>query len=200
MNDILIHGMGRTRASLLLLARRLRRHGLQPHVFGYRTRGAFETAVTHLTRTITTTTQGQPFILIGHSLGTVIIRAALPQLTVQPAACFFLAPPSTVCKAARTFSPNPLFRAATREMGNLLATEHFMASLPVPTVPVTIYAGTAGPHGRFSPFGNELNDGLLTLSEVALGTFPVVQVPTLHPFIMHSPFVAADIARRTANV
>ena len=197
---ILVHGMSRTAASLLLLARRLRRRGLQPFRFGYRTRGSFETAVTRLTHTITTTTQGQPFILVGHSLGTVLIRAALPRLAVQPSACFFLAPPGTVCKAARTFSPNPLFRTATREMGSLLANEHFMANLPVPTVPVTIYAGTAGPHGRFSPFGDELNDGLLTLSEVALGSFPIIHVPALHPFIMHSAFVAEDIAKQAQRL
>lgn len=68
-----------------------------------------------------------------------------------------------------------------------------MAALPIPSVPVRIYAGTSGPRGALSPFGNEPNDGILTVSETALGAFPVIQVPALHTFIMNSRIVADDI-------
>jgi len=70
-----------------------------------------------------------------------------------------------------------------------------MSSLPVPEIPTRIYAGTAGPRGPLSPFGSELNDGILTVSETELPGIPLVQVPALHTFIMNARVVADDIIR-----
>ena len=70
-----------------------------------------------------------------------------------------------------------------------------MSSLPVPEIPTRIYAGTAGPRGPLSPFGSELNDGILTVSETELPGIPLVQVPALHTFIMNTRVVADDIVR-----
>ena len=195
MKASLVHGMGRTPASQLLLAVRLHQRGIRPHVFGYSTLASFQATLDRLVARAPSVFGTHPFILVGHSLGCVLIRAALPLLSpLTPAACFFLAPPSGVCRAARHFSRQRAFRLLTGDMGRLLADEAFMAGLPVPTVPSHIYAGTAGPRGLLSPFGNEPNDGILAVSETALGSIPVMQVPTLHTFIMNSRVVADDIA------
>lgn len=195
MIAVLVHGMGRTPASQLLLALRLRQRGIRVHLFGYSTRASFEATVARLVDRVGETAGERPFALVGHSLGCVLIRAALPALLPRrPVACFFLAPPSTVCRAARFFGTSRLFRAVTGEMGARLADDAFMAALPVPSVPVTVYAGTAGPRGALSPFGDEKNDGLLSVAETALGSFPVVEVPALHTFIMNSAFVANHVA------
>ncbi len=120
---------------------------------------------------------------------------ALPRLSpLAPVGCFFLAPPSTVCRAARYFSANPLFQLFSGEMGRLLSDDGFMSGLPVPAVPFRVYAGTAGPRGKASPFGDEPNDGILAVSETRLGDAPVVEVNAIHTFIMNSAFVADDIA------
>mgnify|MGYP006915170926 CR=1 FL=1 len=68
-----------------------------------------------------------------------------------------------------------------------------MSSLPVPKVPTRIYAGTAGPRGRLSPFGNEPNDGILTVKETEIPGIPIVHVRALHTFIMNARIVADDI-------
>lgn len=196
MKAFLVHGMGRTPASQFILARRLRAGGFGVRLFGYSTLDSFESVVARLTSRVQRETALGPFVLVGHSLGCVIIRAAVPRLVPRsPLACYFLAPPSTACRAARIFATNPLFTLLTGEMGRCLANEAFMASLPVPQVPIRIYAGTAGPRGALSPFGHEENDGILAVSEtiIADAQATVVKVPALHTFIMNSPLVASDL-------
>ncbi|KAA0255025.1 alpha/beta fold hydrolase [Acidobacteria bacterium ACD] len=195
MRALLVHGMGRTPASQALLAVRLRQRGLTTHLFGYSTLPSISSTVERLAARALFVAANAPYVLVGHSLGCVLIRAALPLLDGHPpAACFFLAPPSVACRAARRFSRQRLFRLLTGEAGRLLASEERMSSLPVPAVPTRIYAGTAGPRGPLSPFGDEPNDGILAVSETVLGDLPVVEVPALHTFLMNARAVADDIA------
>jgi len=70
-----------------------------------------------------------------------------------------------------------------------------MESLPVPGVPTKIYAGIAGPRGRYSPFGVEPNDGVLTVKETFLPSVPIQTIPSIHTFIMNSKVVTQDIVR-----
>jgi hypothetical protein len=202
MNAILVHGMGRTPLSQLLLAGRLRRHGFAVHLFGYSTFRPFNTCVARLASRVRAAATQEPFVLVGHSLGCVLIRAVLPLLEPMcPVACFFLAPPSRVTGAARVFAKNSFYRFLTRECGQLLADEKFMESLAMPTVPTRVYAGTAGYKGRFSPFGNEDNDGILAVSETPLNSDDdVIRVPAIHTFIMNSTLVCGDIAATTASL
>ena len=197
MDLVLIHGMGRTPLSMLRLRRRLRRAGHRPILFGYSpTLETLQGATTRLVKLIDRRVGSGDYALVGHSLGTVIIRTALGQLENRmPAACFFLAPPLLACKAARFFSRFRLYRLLMGEMGQLLADEAFMRQLPMPAVPTRIYAGVGGPRAAWLPFGMDANDGILSVSE-ATGPFAgdVVEVPSIHTFIMHSKRVAADIA------
>ena len=65
---------------------------------------------------------------------------------------------------------------------------------------VRVYAGTAGYKGRFSPFKQEDNDGILAVSETQLNSGDVVRVPAIHTFIMNSDLVFRDIAVTTASL
>ena len=135
------------------------------------------------------------YIIVGHSLGTVLTRATLPKLTHKPTACFFLAPPTQVCKAARNFAHRRLIQLFMGDVGKVLANGQFMDSLPLPGVPTKIYAGVAGPRGRYSPFGEDPNDGVLTVKETLLPSVPLQTVPSIHTFIMNSKMVTQDIVR-----
>lgn len=194
MRAILVHGMGRTAGSMALLAFRLRAAGLRPALFGYTaTFERFGNCSERLFRFIEKRRGTGPYILVGHSLGSVLIRSVLPKLGAPPAACFFVAPPTRACRAAKALAPRWLFRALTGEMGQLLANETFMDGLPLPAMPTRIYAGTSGPRGRWSPFGNEVNDGLLFLDEMRLASVPMLTVPAWHAFTMNAKAVAKDI-------
>ncbi len=194
MEAILIHGMGRTPAAMSILAARLRAAGIRPHLFGYSvTFERWDECIQRYQNFIEKRTQTNDYIIIGHSLGTVLTRATLPKLTRKPMACFFLAPPTQVCKAARSFAHRRLIQLFMGEIGHVLTDKQFMESLPLPDVPTKIYAGIAGPRGRYSPFGEEPNDGLLTVKETLLPSIPLQTVPSLHTFIMNSKIVTQDI-------
>src|SRR6266498_3263419 len=194
MNAILIHGMGRTPMAMSILAARLRASNIRPHLFGYSvTFERWDACVQRFERFITKRVKTNEYIIIGHSLGTVLTRATLPRLIHKPAACFLLAPPTQACKAARHFAPYRFARLLGGEMAQLLADQGFMESIPPTGVPTKIYAGTAGPRGRYSPFGNEPNDSVLTVKEMMLPNIPMQMVPILHTFIMNSKVVTQDI-------
>ncbi|SDR25205.1 hypothetical protein SAMN05444161_2390 [Rhizobiales bacterium GAS191] len=95
MQAILVHGMGRTPLSMLLLARRLRAKGIEPALFGYSAAlEGWERCRTRLRRFIEMRLSDGNFVAIGHSLGCVLIRAVAADLQIKPRACFFLAPPA----------------------------------------------------------------------------------------------------------
>lgn len=195
MDVFLVHGMGRTRGSLVLLAARLRRHGHRVHFIDYV--AAFD-PLAQVTRRLVAAVgarqPGTPYALLGHSLGTVIIRGSLAALAADPpAAVCFLAPPIRACRAAKYFSRFRLYRWCTGEMGLLLADERFMDHLPMPAR-TRIYAGTAGPRRGWLPFGDQLNDGILLLEEMdGRGAAELRVVPKLHTWIMYSRAIADEL-------
>jgi hypothetical protein len=196
MDAVLIHGMGRTPLAMSLLAARLQRASIRPHLFGYSvTFERWDRCVQRLEKFIVRRVGASEYIIVGHSLGTVLGRAVLPRLSHPPAACFLLTPPTRACKAARHFAAFPLTKLLGGEMAQLLADQEFMDSLPPTRVPMKIYAGTAGPRGRYSPFGNEPNDSVLTVKEMLLPGVPVQTLPVLHTFIMNSKAVTNDIVK-----
>lgn len=189
--------MGRTAASQIWLAARLCRRGVKVSLFFYSaTFQSFDDTTNRLREFIQKRMKGSDdsFVLVGHSLGCVLIRSALPKLAMAPAACFFLAPPSQASRAAKAFRDTPLYRVLNGEMGRLLSDPAFMNALPIPTVPTKVYAGTKGPRGKHSPFGFEPNDGILAVSETPLWEGQeITEIHMIHTFIMNSPQVLKDI-------
>jgi hypothetical protein len=200
LHAILIHGMGRTPLAMSLLAMRLRANHIHPHLFGYSvTFERWDKCTQRLERFMRQRVGDHEYIVIGHSMGTVLTRTVLPRLTHKPLACFFLTPPTRVCKMARIITPRRTARLLGGEFAQLLADDQFMDSLPPTGVPTKIYAGTAGPRGRCSPFGDEPNDGVLMVKETMLPGVPLQTVPILHPFIMNSKIVTRDILKLTKD-
>ena len=196
MKAILIHGMGRTTASMAILSRRLRARGLATCALGYMAAfEPFDPCVERLAERIRRLAEEEPFLLVGHSLGAVLVRGALPRIADLPlAACVLLAPPQRACRAARFFSSHPLYRWVNGEMGQLLADPAFFAGLPLPQVPTRVFAGNAGPRAAWLPFEGEPNDGILAVEETrARDDDEVIEVPALHTFIMNSRRVAEGI-------
>jgi hypothetical protein len=194
MHVIIVHGMGRTPLSLCLLAYRLRSAGFSTSLFAYS--ATFESwagCVNRLSLFFEKKGGEQSFIVVTHSLGSVLTRAVLPAMVNTPAACFFLAPPTKVCEAARRFSSRRWYRLLAGEAGQLLANHEFMSTLPIPCMPTKIYAGDTGLTGRYSPFGDEPNDGILMVKETQLPGIPVQIVPSLHAFIMNNKWIVKDI-------
>ena len=195
MRAILVHGMFRTPVSMFLLGRRLARAGFEVSYFGYSaTVELTDATAARLARRVREVADGE-YVLVSHSLGAVLIRMALPTLSdMPPSSCFFIAPPSRACQAARHFVERwPLLRMLTRDAGLRLADDAFMDSLPVPRMTTRIFAGTAGPVGALSPFGGSKNDTILTVDDTRIRGCELVEVPAVHTLIMNSKLVADDI-------
>jgi hypothetical protein len=197
MRAILVHGMGRTPLSMCLLAYRLKASGIKPILFAYCvTIENWASCTKRLGRFIETHAVDKPYVIVAHSLGSVLTRHVLPSLPRKPAACFFLAPPTQACDGACRLAPKWWYRALAGEMGQLLANKEFMSNLPVPRVLTRVYAGTAGLTGHYSPFGEEdENDGILMVKETQLPGVVIQTVPSLHTFIMNNCAVIGDIIK-----
>ncbi len=209
MRVFVIHGMGRTPVSMWLLARRLKRAGYRPSLFGYAvTLADLETIKGRLVEKVRKVLaadavahrrpadEPEPtprYAIIGHSLGNLVARLASPELPAGFCRFAMLAPPNRPPVMVHTLKDNPLFRAFTRDAGRRLADDEFFASLPVPRVPSLIIAGNRGPRASWLPFAGRPNDAILQVDETRLEGVPIIEVPGVHAFLMNRTDVFAAI-------
>lgn len=201
---LLVHGLWRTPLSFLSLVNRLRAWGHRPEQFGYAAVAErYEAIADRLVRRVQhLAASGEPYAVIGHSLGGVLLRSALPRVAgPQPQHLVMLGSPNRPPRLAKRLGVRWVYRRLMGECGVNLSSELFYAALPPPTVPYTIVAGTAGPRGRWSPFGDEPNDGIVAVSETRVQDDDVVVfLPVTHTFMMRDRAVQAVIARALTAV
>ena len=156
MHVLLIHGLARTPLSLLGLARDLRRAGHRTELVAYS--GALESFPRIIARVRhrlgLAAERGDPYAVVGHSLGGLIVRAALdpwPADRPLPRHVVMLGTPSRVPRLARRFHRWWPYRLVNGECGQLLAAPGFFARLPRPAVPTTVIAGTKSWPRALSP-------------------------------------------------
>lgn len=201
MNVLLVHGLWRTPLSFLLLERGLRRWGHQAEQFGYAAIAQrYATILDRLARRVERLAARGPYVAIGHSLGGLLLRDALARVTgPAPRHLVMLGtpnrPPRIACRLERQWA----YRRLMGECGVRLASPAFYERLPPPDIPYTIVAGTAGPRGRWSPFGDEPNDGIVAVSETRIrDDDPIVLLPATHTFMMNNARVQAVVRRALA--
>jgi hypothetical protein len=199
MNILLLHGQGRTSNAMRLLGLRLRWLGHEVQYFEYYTRREkFADIKVRLIQTIKENfPQDQPYMIVGHSMGGLLARASLPELDGHlPLHLVLLASPSRPPLLAPRAARSRIYRRITTDCGQRVADPEFYKSLPKPTVPTTIIAGSGGPRSRWLPYGYEANDGAMSVQETSLGPeVEVIQVPSIHTFIMNSRKVLHHIDR-----
>lgn len=201
---LLVHGMGRTPLSMWRLARVLRRSGLTPELFGYVAAWqTFDEIVARLGVRIVAVAGGD-YVVVGHSLGGLLSRAAvasLPPGVRRPRRIIMLATPNHAPRLAQRFERAWWYRALNGDAGRLLASESRLMNVPAPGVPCTVIAGTRGLHGRWSPFGDEPNDGLVAVSETEMpGAAEQLSLPLRHPSIMNDRRVQELVRERCTTV
>lgn len=188
----LVHGMGRSRLSMVPLAVRLRRAGLRTVLLPYsQTLDSLGEVSADLRRRAALTGGGR-YHLVGHSLGAVVIRHGF--LTGYPPGLgrvVMLAPPNSPPHLARKFGSFALYRWYCGDSGRRLADPAFYAALPVPTVDFAVLAGERGTRLN-SP---EPNDGVVTVAETRLEGMKAFKVlPRTHTFLMNAPETAPLVA------
>ena len=171
MRVLFIHGMGRTPFSGWWLCRHLQRAGFQTSSFGYST--TIENFAGIKARLITRVSEiaatGE-YALIGHSLGGVLLRAALNEMPVtitRPIQVFLLGSPILPSRLALRLKDNMVFRAIAGDCGQLLGSVSRMAEIGETNVPTTGIAGIRGLTLTKRAFGEAPNDGVVSVSEVS---------------------------------
>lgn len=195
---LFIHGMGRTPLSGWPLLRRLRQRGLGTTTFGYTTTfERFDAITLRLKSRLSKIAASGPYVVVGHSLGGVLIRAALdslPKDVARPSHVFLLGSPIQPSRLARRLKNNLLYRAITGDCGQLLASSSRMNAIGALSVPATGIAGVRGLSNRGSPFGEEPNDGIVSVGEVSASWLSKqIQLPVIHTLLPASRLVAEAI-------
>lgn len=202
MQLLFVHGMGRSPLSGWPLLRKLRQAGLKTQTFGYMTSLEDEAAIVARlgSRLIELGRRGD-YVLLGHSLGGVLLRLALKTLPAdarRPRHLFLLGSPIQPSRLAQRLRGNPVFRLTTRDCGRMLGSVERMAAIGPVDVPVTGIAGVRGlaaTRNRF--FGSELNDGVVALDEVcAPWLTDRVDIPVVHTWLPASGIAARIVLDR----
>ena len=181
-----------------LLGSRLEKLGYQVRYFRYHTRSeTFENIVSRFIDWVNDAHGGQPYALIGHSMGGLIARAGVSYLIEHPPRhLILLASPNRPPKLAPYIRNNYIYKYLTTDCGQLVLTTDFYQHLPLPGVSATVIAGSGGPRAKWLPYGIEPNDGALSVQDAFLGEgYELIQVPSIHTFIMNSWLTLQHIER-----
>ena len=198
MRVLLVHGMGRTALSLYRLARHLRGDGHDARLLGYVAAiESFSDIVGRIHARLAELGElREPYAVVGHSLGGLLVRAALSRADFErpPEHLIMLGTPNRPPRLARRLGSSRLYRWVNGECGQVLAQAGFFEQLRPPPVPYTIIAGTKGWPRSGGPFADEANDGVVAVSETLVkSTDTPVLLPVRHTFMMNDPRVRAVI-------
>ncbi|HEX5963145.1 MAG TPA: alpha/beta fold hydrolase [Gemmatimonadales bacterium] len=187
---LLVHGMGRTPLSLHRLSRDLNRCGFDPCSTGYlASLEPFRLIVRRIrNRLADLGASSTPYAVVSHSLGGLLVRAALARIPVSglPAHLIMLGTPHRPPRLAQRYHRQLAYRLVNGETGQLLAQPTFFDELPPLSIPYTIIAGTKGWTASRGPFAGEPNDGIVALSETLVcSTDQPVVLPVRHTFMMN---------------
>lgn len=178
--------------------------GMQVSTFGY-VAGAetFAHIEARLRKRVAALAAKGEYIVIGHSLGGLLLRAAVNSLhpnTQRPEHVFLLGSPVQASRLACQLKRNPLYRVLTGDCGQMLASTERMSAVAPVSVAATAIVGTRGLQGGHAPFYGEANDGVVSLSEVSAAWLgePLL-VPIVHTLLPASKHVAKLILARVSH-
>ena len=182
---VILHGMGRTRASVLILEKRFARAGYRTLNFPYsEARRSMDDISNDLLEYIEQKVETPRYHLVAHSLGNIIIRNAFrKKFPPGLGRIVMLAPPNRPAELAGKLKDNLLYRLITGDSGRKLADPEFYTDLPIPTVPFGVIAGDRA----LIPAHDRPSDGVVTVESTKLdGMADWVRVHHTHTFIMNS--------------
>lgn len=181
---VLLHGLGRTRRSLARLDRALIQAGLTTARLDYpSTRRPIQDHAATIADLLDHVPIPAKLSFASHSLGNLVVRQLLGFDAPWRSAIeriVMVAPPNKGASLAASLDKGGVMRGILGPSYGQIA-EGFATTLPVPDVPVAVFAGdAAGVPG----------DGLLTVDETRLEDASEHHVvPAIHTFVMNHPAV-----------
>jgi hypothetical protein len=183
------------------MLRRLQQAGLRTSSFGHWVScQSFAAIVSRLSRRLIRMAGNGAYVLVGHSLGGVLLRQALqtlPPSTRAPDRLFLVGSPVQVSSIAVRLGSNPLYRVLTGDCGRMLASIERMGAVGTPVVPVTAIVGVKGWSLVAGLLPRGPHDGVVTVSEASAPWLTdVVQVPVPHMLLPADGRVTQVILQR----
>ena len=189
---VLLHGMGRSRASLLILQQRLKKEGYATLNFPYATPGkSVDELSDKLKAYVEENVKTKKYHFIAHSLGNIIIRNGFKEGEYRAGLgrMVMLGPPNQPSDLAVLFKDFKPYQWIMGESGQELSSEEFYADLPVPPIEFGVIAGDKGQRLSF----DEPNDGVVTVASTKLdGMKDWVLLHHTHTFMMNSKDTAVQ--------
>lgn len=197
---VLLHGLGRTSASLRRLARALESRGHATLALDYPSRRRdVRTCAEHLRPAVDAFRErhGPAVAFVGHSMGGLVARVLASNPEVRARAVVMLAPPNGGSEVADFVHRSTLGRLLLGPaLGDLRTTA---APFPLPSCPVGVIAGTRS----YLPFTGWLvagrSDGLVSLRRTRLEGADWIACEAGHTFIMNHPDVPDAVAAFLAH-
>lgn len=185
---VLLHGLGRTRRSLARLDRALTRSGFATARLDYpSTRATIEEHAAQVADLLDHVPTPAALSFVGHSLGALVSRQLFAhQGTWRScvARVAMLAPPNQGASIASLLDGGGILRTVLGPSFAQIASGRG-TDLPVPDVPVAVFAGDA--------FGTS-GDGLVEVEETRLpSAVEHHTIPAIHTFIMNRPEVIRGV-------
>ncbi|CAI8153076.1 MAG: Uncharacterised protein [Pseudidiomarina mangrovi] len=201
---LFIHGMGRSSLSAWPMLRELSRNGFITQRFDYFVSlSSFAQIKSRLKQRIVDLATAGDYILVGHSLGGVLIRAALNDLPVSvrlPRHVYLLGSPMRSSLLAKKLRPNPLFRLLTGDCGALLGSDKRMQMIGSLTTPTSAIIGARTIALTRRIFQQQPNDGVVTQYETSASWFQhEIELPLIHSVLPSSTQIARLISADFSN-
>ena len=197
---VLVHGRGRTPASMLVLQNRLAGAGYRVVNFGYPSTSEPLEALTDSLRTAVETCCSDPnetFHFVTHSMGGVLVRIYLAE-RAEPLVgrVVMLSPPNQGSEVVDAFSDSPLLRSFLGPSGTRLGTDS--TGIAAELGPVDFSLGIITGDRSINPVNSWLipgpDDGKVAVSRAWVeGAADFLVVPATHTFIMNAAPVAEQI-------
>lgn len=203
---VLVHGLGRTPASMLILETRLAAEGYRVVNFGYPSRTepleALTDSLEKAVRACCSSLSGD-LHFVTHSMGGVLVRGYLAGRS-EPFAgrVVMLSPPNQGSEIVDAYSDSPLLRALLGPSGVRLGTDS--AGIASELGPVDFSLGIITGDRSINPIGSWLipgpDDGKVAVSRARVeGAADFLVVPATHTFIMNRADVAEQVVHFLAT-
>lgn len=197
---ILVHGLGRTSASMTVLGVRLREAGFKVVKFGYPSRSeSIELLVERLAAAVEDccTRSESSVHFVTHSMGGVVVRSFLSERDGSfSGRVVMLSPPSQGSEIVDAFSDSPLLQRILGPVGVRLGTDS--TGIAADLAPVDFCLGIITGNRSLNPLGSWLipgpDDGKVGVSRARIdGAADFLVVPATHTFIMNRGDVAEQV-------
>ena len=203
---IVVHGLGRTPASMAILVSRLENAGFRVINFGYPSRSEpIEALVERLESEVgqCCNSEAETVHFVTHSMGGVLVRSYLSQRPeAHQGRVVMLSPPSQGSEIIDAFSDSDLLRSILGPAALLLGTDS--AGIANQLEPVRFSLGVITGTRSLDPIGSWLipgpDDGKVSVDRAAVeGAADFIALPATHTFIMNRSDVAEEVVNFLRN-